>query len=361
MADEEQNLHLKLLLEYSQFREIDRLASWLEKRTQRFQPALHRYQQKRTENQFGRWLITMQTTDGQQMSETFPLLPQKLNDNGSKDEFVKSLCLSFSDMSSDEATHLVESLLSMIDQFLQGESDIAKEDKTPKLRYEEAGSRGRITFGKFRTPRSKRVKQLVELCGEQRAALVCLRYHSLSMFRGGESSLCPKAFDALFELGKAAHEGFASPLNCQLLGRQGAKFCSLFPDTDSPFGSLGDFFRIDLMQHPGGWVLNPPFEEILLRATARRVVDILDESERGAFWFFLTVPDWTDCDGWQILDESEWKVDRIDVEPNQLGFQDCYGSPFTTQVKVSLFAMGEPPAPVNFAKLWDAMRMDAGE
>jgi phosphorylated CTD-interacting factor 1 len=32
-------------------------------------------------------------------------------------------------------------------------------------------------------------------------------------------------------------EGFASPLNCRWL-----RYCSAFPDTDAPFGSLGSFF-----------------------------------------------------------------------------------------------------------------------
>uniref|UniRef100_A0A1I8H6U5 CCHC-type domain-containing protein n=1 Tax=Macrostomum lignano TaxID=282301 RepID=A0A1I8H6U5_9PLAT len=91
-------------------------------------------------------------------------------------------------------------------------------------------------------------------------------------------------------------------------------------------------------------------------------VDILDESEWGAFWFFISFPHWTDCDGWQILDESEWKLDRIDEKPgNRLQMQDCYGSPLLVQIPVSLFAMGEWPDCVNLGSLWDGLRRTAAD
>ncbi|MGZ5500906.1 MAG: hypothetical protein ACXWEW_07150, partial [Nitrososphaeraceae archaeon] len=38
-------------------------------------------------------------------------------------------------------------------------------------------------------------------------------------------------------------EGFSSPINSQLITiDRSCRFCSLFPDVDKPFGSIGNFF-----------------------------------------------------------------------------------------------------------------------
>jgi len=52
----------------------------------------------------------------------------------------------------------------------------------------------------------------------------------------------------------AGFECFASPLNT-FFGR----FCSAFPDVDSPFGSSGDFFGLPGGIKRGCFQANPPF------------------------------------------------------------------------------------------------------
>lgn len=70
-------------------------------------------------------------------------------------------------------------------------------------------------------------------------------------------------------------ECFASPLNAY----SGHKhFCSLFPDVDVPFGSLGSFF--DLQLFSGHFEVNPPFDALVLRKMCRNLLDALEASDR---------------------------------------------------------------------------------
>ena len=62
------------------------------------------------------------------------------------------------------------------------------------------------------------------------------------------------------------NEGFASPFNARLLGKEASGFFSAFPQTDRVFGSRGSFFHTDWKQYEGAWCVDPPFlEETLSR------------------------------------------------------------------------------------------------
>uniref|UniRef100_A0A1I8IX67 PCIF1_WW domain-containing protein n=1 Tax=Macrostomum lignano TaxID=282301 RepID=A0A1I8IX67_9PLAT len=123
---------------------------------------------------------------------------------------------------------------------------------------------------------------------------------------------------ALYEHMGVRYEGFASPLNSKLLGKPDVAFCSLFPDTDAPFGSLGDFFAVDFSRYPG---------EAGLDAS-------------GACWFFVTFPCWGDSPGWQRLAESKHKLQQLYLSPKTFTVQDCYGSVLRPRMALSIFAMG---------------------
>ncbi len=65
------------------------------------------------------------------------------------------------------------------------------------------------------------------------------------------------------------NEGFASPFNARLLGKDGSGFYSLFPHVDVPFGGRGSFYRTAAPTHDGAWAIDPPFiTQSLARAEA---------------------------------------------------------------------------------------------
>ena len=128
-----------------------------------------------------------------------------------------------------------------------------------------------------------------------------MRYYTLMADGGQQWGMTSETFERLYARGVRL-ECFASPLNRKLVGgtapqnpqselkfsdgitgfKRGVPtphYCSLFVDTDAPFGSLGNFFHTDfptlyaaaLVDHGNGSIqLNPPFvEDILLKAAEK--------------------------------------------------------------------------------------------
>lgn len=77
-------------------------------------------------------------------------------------------------------------------------------------------------------------------------------------------------YDMFYDWG-VRNEGFASPFNARLLGKQDAGFFSVFPDIDAALGSRGSFFSARHSDYSGAWSLDPPF----LPETIRRTEDII--------------------------------------------------------------------------------------
>jgi hypothetical protein len=74
------------------------------------------------------------------------------------------------------------------------------------------------------------------------------------------------------------HECFASPLNAWL-----PSFCSVFPDTDTPFGSLGSFFNFDFGSG-GAFQVGPPYNNVVLLWTAEKLVASLMHAEQSGMF-----------------------------------------------------------------------------
>jgi len=98
-------------------------------------------------------------------------------------------------------------------------------------------------------------------------------------------------------------EGFATPINAQILTVDpNLWFCSLFPDTDGPFGSLGSFFHSNFST--ARMTIYPPFIEAVVNNTARHLAEMF---ENGTELFaIITVPDWTDAEYYPILIKSKF-------------------------------------------------------
>jgi hypothetical protein len=91
-------------------------------------------------------------------------------------------------------------------------------------------------------------------------------------------------------------EMFASPLNFNM-----NMFCSLFLDTDKTFGSVGSFYNItvDKLLNLGlrGVFYNPPYLPLLMSATTRMCIQLLDKMRELAIDFTVVsfLPNWADA------------------------------------------------------------------
>lgn len=81
-------------------------------------------------------------------------------------------------------------------------------------------------------------------------------------------------------------ECFASPLNCYF-----RNFCSLCPDTDSFFGSSGDFFGLNPVE--GSFEANPPFSFGILNAMVNHIESLLKiaTTNKKALSFIVFMPE----------------------------------------------------------------------
>lgn len=143
---------------------------------------------------------------------------------------------------------------------------------------------------------SARVHELVALGGCEATATMMARYQGL--FPQGQQWGVPFAMVETLHSAGVRNEGFASPLNSRMLGMEGGKFFSAFPEVDGPFGSCGSFFQARVGDHPGGWLINPPFVERLMALAAEWVVKHVSEIE-GPVVFVM--PAWRDSKAYNTL------------------------------------------------------------
>jgi hypothetical protein len=136
--------------------------------------------------------------------------------------------------------------------------------------------------------------------------LFCLlaRYETVfGTARGLQGALPTRVFTALETHLGVVGECFASPLNC----RYPHAYFSAFPDTDSAFSSMGDFFAASFLIE-GAWEVNPPFTNSVLAAAVAHLCELLAAAQvtRRALLFFLITPAWPLAPFAQRLEVCPW-------------------------------------------------------
>ena len=109
-------------------------------------------------------------------------------------------------------------------------------------------------------------------------------------------------------------ECFASPLNAHL-----PSYCSVFPDIDSLFGSLGSFLQY--FPSSGSFQINPPFVQALMLRTISHVEALLSASAQPLS-FILFVPAWMDDPHWLQLQQSRFMTATLIIEAAEHTYRD---------------------------------------
>lgn len=118
--------------------------------------------------------------------------------------------------------------------------------------------------------------------------------------KGQQWAIPENQYRYLNEIYDVNYEGFASPINSGLSDKKNGKFCSLFPEVDKPFGSIGKFFEQNLYaENKRHWSINPPFVEELIRLTSDKIINDIEYAiEHGLeVMVFYILPHWQDCQG----------------------------------------------------------------
>jgi hypothetical protein len=130
------------------------------------------------------------------------------------------------------------------------------------------------TFGPhFSTEITPQIRHYAKTAGEQ-ATISSLMRHEAAL--SAAALLAAPQYLGLYEDGYR-FEVFASPFSRLFFDHPDATFCSVFPDTDTALGSLGDFFKITApgaTLPDGNWVIHPaPVAD--MSAAAKRVAEVL--------------------------------------------------------------------------------------
>ncbi|MBY9007622.1 MAG: methyltransferase domain-containing protein, partial [Candidatus Lokiarchaeota archaeon] len=152
---------------------------------------------------------------------------------------------------------------------------------------------------------SGRMDLLKSLGTDHEIARMLLRYSSI--LPGSQHWNMPLGtFKAYYERGIRI-EGFASPVNAQLIViDRNCKFCSLFPDVDRPFGSIGNFFTTNFT---GKLVsVGPPYTVELFDKISQKIENEckLAKDTGDKVLFYTTFSAWEDTEGFQNLLKSKY-------------------------------------------------------
>jgi len=115
---------------------------------------------------------------------------------------------------------------------------------------------------------------------------------------GWQAAIPDPVFHVLSKQFGVTTECFASPLNAYL-----PNYCSVFQDSDKPFGSLGSFF--DQTFNEGCYEANPPFTPELFEVMVNHMNQLLDQAT-GPLAFIIFAPAWIDDPHWILLKNAKY-------------------------------------------------------
>jgi hypothetical protein len=118
-------------------------------------------------------------------------------------------------------------------------------------------------------------------------------------------------------------ELFGSPINRNL-----DKFCSLYPDVEQHFGSIGSFFHLDNKHWYENkyFVANPPYDEHIMEQMAIKIINILDNFKECCF--IVTIPDWRPNEKIDFGKYKSYETYDLLCKSNYLKIHKIYSSAF---------------------------------
>jgi hypothetical protein len=185
---------------------------------------------------------------------------------------------------------------------------------------------GTITYGNYTREISQARMRLLRQYGTPCEIATCaVRYSSI--VSGGQQWNIPRSvYKLLVTKYGVTLEGFASPINSQTLPFRAEypsiRFCSLFPDVDEPFGSVGSFFEANRVGITS--TVNPPYVLDIMDKTAERVLSELARADAAGSptRVFLTVPNWSDVEYYRSMMASKYLEKAMIHEPGKYYYED---------------------------------------
>jgi hypothetical protein len=203
-----------------------------------------------------------------------------------------------------------------------------------------SGATGEETYRRDIAP--ARMRLLIERAGEPATARMLMRYAAI-LPGPSHWEAPPEYFDTLYALG-CRFEGFSSPVNSGMMRFDDAHICTLFPDVDAPWGSIGSFFQVDFLKMADEpiVVVGPPYYDELILAIAQHVIDHCDRAKAAnrKIRFIITHSNsWDYSEGFRLLKESPYKsLDHVFAR-NAHYYQNDLGERIVARFETRLFVL----------------------
>jgi hypothetical protein len=155
---------------------------------------------------------------------------------------------------------------------------------------------------------------------------IAMRY--CTVITGGQHwGITTEYYDYLYNNYNLRNEGFASILNTKSIYYNDCHFCSLFPDIEGDYGSLGSFFNVELYNYDGLWSINPPFTEQLILQTINRVIEQIEKAneKEKILTTFIFLPYWEDLINTSKILENKFTKDHIIIKSGEMFVEQIDG------------------------------------
>ena len=165
----------------------------------------------------------------------------------------------------------------------------------------------------------ERINKLLSMGDELDYVKMLMKYGSI-MGNNEQLSIPKEIYQVLVKYG-FDKEGFASPLNSKMIDFPNGTYASLYPEVDSKFGSIGNFFSLAFAEQKltqGGWVMKPPFINEVIDSLLTYVDNLLNFTE-GNLKFFLVLPADRKYDS---LDSNKYLFKRFQIKRGNYYFKN---------------------------------------
>jgi SAM-dependent methyltransferase/predicted RNA methylase len=251
-----------------------------------------------TRNSVERWLLSMANFSEDHTDSIFS--KDILEEDSRFNIQLKKELIEKSGFNSKSADKIIIDIIKIVQEFLDGkykiDSDVIFTIEDGLFIYKD--------YSRQITP--ERMQFLKSLGSNHEIAKMLLRYASI--LPGSQHWNMPiETFREYYNRGIRT-EGFASPINAQLItiDKQNCRFCSLFPDVDKPFGSIGNFFTTDFQGQSVS--VGPPYTVELFDKIAIKLENecLLAERNNNKVLFYVTFSAWEDTQGFQAILNSKY-------------------------------------------------------
>lgn len=182
-----------------------------------------------------------------------------------------------------------------------------------------------MIYNRMKIPLDNRIRFLINKTNKYVVLRMLLRYIGYGI-NGQHCSIPTNMYRYFYEKLGVRGEGFGSPLNSKLIEMKDTIFCTLFKDTDKPFGSKGCFKASIILKNQNvNWTLNPPYFESIIEITYKKIMKVFKKATNPDLLIILMIPRWTNNIYYQKIKNNKYLINILELDVGK-HYMNCNGN-----------------------------------